>query len=108
MLAKRPRLEVPPIKMENLHPTVASELHFRKSSMSGNQFVNGRQTKSKWFHGFGPGFLVTAAFIGPGTVTTASTAGANFGFALVWTLVFSIAATIVLQEMSARLGTVTK
>jgi manganese transport protein len=50
---------------------------------------------------------VTAAFIGPGTVTTASTAGANFGFALVWTLVFSIAATIVLQEMSARLGLAT-
>ena len=53
---------------------------------------------------FGPGFLVTAAFIGPGTVTTASVAGARFGFALGWALVFSVLATIVLQEMSARLG----
>lgn len=30
----------------------------------------------------GPGLLVAAAFIGPGTVTTASKAGADFGFAL--------------------------
>lgn len=56
----------------------------------------------------GPGLLVTAAFIGPGTVTTASKAGASFGFTLVWTLVFSTLAAIVLQEMSARLGLVTR
>jgi len=62
----------------------------------------------KLFGRFGPGILVTAAFIGPGTITTASTAGANFGFALLWALVFSIFATIVLQEMSARLGLVTR
>jgi manganese transport protein len=53
---------------------------------------------------FGPGFIVTAAFIGPGTVTTASQAGASFGFALLWTVVFAILATILLQEMAARLG----
>jgi manganese transport protein len=57
---------------------------------------------------FGPGLLVTAAFIGPGTVTTASIAGADFGFALVWALVFSIGAAMVLQEMSARLGIVSR
>lgn len=55
----------------------------------------------------GPGAMVAAAFIGPGTVTTASVTGADYGYALVWTLVFSIVATIVLQEMSARLGLVT-
>ncbi len=57
---------------------------------------------------FGPGALVTAAFIGPGTITTCSLAGANFGYALLWGLVFSIVATIVLQEMSARLGIITQ
>lgn len=57
---------------------------------------------------FGPGLLVMAAFIGPGTVTTASNAGANYGFALLWTILFSVLATIVLQEMSARLGLVTR
>ena len=54
----------------------------------------------------GPGLLVTAAFIGPGTVTTASVAGAQFGFALVWAVVFSVIATLVLQEMAARLGVI--
>ncbi|QMW13161.1 Nramp family divalent metal transporter [Pseudoalteromonas sp. MT33b] len=55
----------------------------------------------------GPGLLVTAAFIGPGTITTASVAGANFGFALIWTLLFSVIATILLQSMAARLGVTT-
>ncbi len=57
---------------------------------------------------FGPGLLVTAAFIGPGTVTTASRAGAEFGFALLWALMFAVIATLVLQEMAARLGLVTR
>lgn len=56
---------------------------------------------------FGPGALVTAAFIGPGTVTACTLAGASFGYALLWALVFATAATIILQEMSARLGVVT-
>lgn len=56
----------------------------------------------------GPGLLVTAAFIGPGTVATASMAGAKFGFALLWTLLFAVLATIALQEMAARLGLVAR
>jgi manganese transport protein len=60
------------------------------------------------FFKFGPGALVTAAFIGPGTITTCSFAGANFGYALLWGMVFSIVATVVLQEMSARLGIITR
>ncbi len=56
----------------------------------------------------GPAAIVTAAFIGPGTVTTASIAGANYGYALIWAMVFSVFATIILQEMAARLGIVTR
>jgi len=55
----------------------------------------------------GPGALVAAAFIGPGTITTCTLAGAKYGYALLWALVFATFATIVLQEMSARLGTIT-
>ena len=53
---------------------------------------------------FGPGLMVTAAFIGPGTLTTASIAGAGHGLTLVWALGFSILTTLVLQEMAVRLG----
>lgn len=55
----------------------------------------------------GPGALVAAAFIGPGTVTTCTLAGVRTGTALLWALVFATVGTIVLQEMAARLGTVT-
>ncbi|MEO0417693.1 MAG: Nramp family divalent metal transporter [Pseudomonadota bacterium] len=55
----------------------------------------------------GPGALVTAAFIGPGTVTACTLAGAIHGYALLWALLFATVATIVLQEMSARLGLIT-
>ena len=56
----------------------------------------------------GPGALVAAAFVGPGTVTTASVIGAEYAYLLVWTIAFSILATMVLQEMSARLGLITR
>jgi Mn2+/Fe2+ NRAMP family transporter len=47
--------------------------------------------------------VISAAFIGPGTVTTASRAGSSYGLALVWALLFSVVATYVLQETTARL-----
>ncbi len=57
---------------------------------------------------FGPSTLVAAAFIGPGTLTTCSMAGVQTGYGLLWALLFSIVATIILQEMAARLGFVTR
>ena len=63
---------------------------------------------AKWFKNIGPGPLIAAAFIGPGTVTVCTIAGAQFGFALMWALGLSVFATIVLQEMSARLGLVSQ
>ena len=62
----------------------------------------------RWWNRLGPGLLVTAAFIGPGTVLTASVAGAQYGGALVWVVLFAMLAAIVLQEMAARLGLVTR
>lgn len=61
-----------------------------------------------WFKNIGPGTLVAAAFIGPGTVTVCTLAGAQFGLSLLWAMVLSIIATIVLQEMAARLGIITQ
>ena len=50
--------------------------------------------------------VISAAFIGPGTVTTAASAGARHGLDLLWALVFSTLACLVLQEASARLTVV--
>ena len=49
-------------------------------------------------------FVISAAFIGPGTVTTATSAGAQYGLTLLWTIVFAIIACIVLQEGAARIN----
>ena len=62
----------------------------------------------KWFREIGPGILIAAAFIGPGTVTLCTIAGASFGYSLIWAIVLSIFSTIVLQEMSLRIGLITK
>lgn len=61
-----------------------------------------------WKKYIGPGPLVAAAFIGPGTVTVCTIAGVNFGYELLWGLGLSIIATVVLQEMAARIGLLTQ
>ena len=48
--------------------------------------------------------IIAAAFIGPGTVTTAASAGAGHGSALLWAVLFSVIATFVLQEAAARIS----
>ncbi|MEQ5792412.1 Nramp family divalent metal transporter [Muricauda sp. NFXS6] len=60
------------------------------------------------FKKIGPGVLVAAAFVGPGTITMCTLAGARFGYALIWALLVSIIATIVLQGMAGRIGLVTQ
>lgn len=51
--------------------------------------------------------VISAAFIGPGTVTTALKSGALFDLELLWTVLFSILACYVLQESASRITIVT-
>lgn len=60
----------------------------------------------RFLNKIGPGSLIAAAFIGPGTVTVCTLAGVEFGFTLLWAMGLSIIATLVLQEMTVRLGLV--
>ncbi|RPG30627.1 MAG: divalent metal cation transporter [Muricauda sp. TMED12] len=60
------------------------------------------------FKKIGPGVLVAAAFVGPGTITMCTLAGVRFGYALIWALLVSIIATIVLQGMAGRIGLITQ
>ncbi|SCX98321.1 NRAMP (natural resistance-associated macrophage protein) metal ion transporters [Nonlabens sp. Hel1_33_55] len=60
------------------------------------------------FKNIGPATLVAAAFVGPGTITICTVAGATQGYTLLWAMLLSMLATIVLQEMAARLGLITK
>ncbi|AWX46269.1 Divalent metal cation transporter MntH [Flagellimonas maritima] len=58
------------------------------------------------FKKIGPGVLVAAAFVGPGTITICTIAGVRFGYTLIWAVLLSILATMVLQEMAGRIGVV--
>lgn len=69
--------------------------------------ANGTTNRAGGGIGLGPGILVAAAFVGPGTVMTALGAGARFGGSLLWVVVASVLLAILLQEMSARIGTLT-
>lgn len=61
----------------------------------------------KLFKNIGPATLVAAAFVGPGTITICTITGASYGYTLLWAMLLSMLATIVLQEMAARLGLIT-
>lgn len=60
------------------------------------------------FKNIGPGALVAAGFIGPGTVTTCTVSGASYGYTMLWALLFATVATIIFQEMASRVGIVTQ
>ena len=54
---------------------------------------------NKWIKNIGPGPIIAAAFIGPGTVTVCTLAGVKFGYALLWAMLISVVVTIILQFM---------
>jgi manganese transport protein len=55
----------------------------------------------------GPAFVAAIAYVDPGNVAANVTAGARYGFLLVWVLVASNAIAVLVQYLSAKLGIVT-
>src|ERR671928_1357892 len=55
----------------------------------------------------GPGFITANVDNDAGGIWTYSVAGAQFGYTLLWTLIPTTIALIVVQEMAARMGAVT-
>src|ERR1700675_2733358 len=55
----------------------------------------------------GPGLVTGAADDDPSGIATYSQAGAQFGYGLVWTLLFTYPLMAAIQEISARIGRVT-
>lgn len=66
--------------------------------------VKRKKTLKEKFQDMGPAAIVTSAFIGPGTITTTTLAGVNYRYELLWTILFSGLALIILMEMSSRIG----
>lgn len=55
----------------------------------------------------GPGIITANVDNDPGGILTYSQAGAKFGYGLLWTIIPTLIALIVVQEMAARMGAVT-
>lgn len=55
----------------------------------------------------GPAFVASIAYVDPGNVAANLTAGAEYGYLLVWVLVVSNAMAVLIQYLSAKLGLVT-
>ena len=56
----------------------------------------------------GPAALVTAAFIGPGTLTLCILTGVQHGFSLLWAMLLSVLITIFIQNTAARIAWTTR
>jgi len=59
------------------------------------------------FRLFGPAFVAAIAYVDPGNVAANLSAGAKFGYLLVWVLVLANAMAVIVQYLSAKLGLVT-
>ncbi|RAX22696.1 MULTISPECIES: Nramp family divalent metal transporter [unclassified Actinomyces] len=55
----------------------------------------------------GPAFVAAVAYVDPGNVAANITAGARYGYTLVWVLVLANAMAVLIQYQSAKLGIVT-
>lgn len=55
----------------------------------------------------GPAFIAAVAYVDPGNVATNVTAGAKFGYTLVWVVVMANVMAVLVQYLSAKLGMVT-
>ncbi|WP_072689056.1 Nramp family divalent metal transporter [Rhodococcus marinonascens] len=55
----------------------------------------------------GPAFVASIAYVDPGNVAANLTAGAKYGYLLVWVLVLANAMAVLVQYLSAKLGLVT-
>lgn len=62
----------------------------------------------KYLKNIGPGAIITAAFIGPGTVTTCIKSGYETGYSLLGVMVFAIIVAIFIQIFAAKVGIITQ
>jgi Mn2+/Fe2+ NRAMP family transporter len=63
--------------------------------------------RSKLLRIMGPGLITGASDDDPSGIATYSQVGAQFGYGLAWTLLFSYPLMVAIEEISARIGRVT-
>jgi NRAMP (natural resistance-associated macrophage protein)-like metal ion transporter len=77
------------------------------ASKSATASKAGKSKQSRALRALGPGIITGAADDDPSGIATYSQAGAQFGFAITWTLLFTYPLMAAIQEISARIGRTT-
>ncbi|MFZ6655964.1 NRAMP family divalent metal transporter [Undibacterium sp. TJN19] len=67
---------------------------------------NAKATEKTWLAKLGPGLITGAADDDPSGIATYSQAGAQFGFNMLWTVLFTYPLMVGIQVVSARIGRV--
>ena len=70
--------------------------------------IFGRARLQKDLRALGPGLITGAADDDPSGIATYSQAGAQFGHAMLWTVVVTLPLMAAIQIVSARIGCVTR
>ena len=60
------------------------------------------RTFAEYFRSFGPGIVIVLTWLGAGDVVDMATAGANYGYSLVWVFVLAIAMRFLFVSLIAR------
>src|SRR5699024_11675243 len=69
--------------------------------------ARGRPPRGRLLPLLGPAFVAAIAYVDPGNVAANLTAGARYGYLLLWVLVAANAMAVLVQYQSAKLGLVT-
>lgn len=80
----------------------------KKLSKDASESLNGRTRGFKRLLPFlGPAFIASVAYIDPGNFATNIAAGSQYGYLLLWVILFSNLIAVLIQSMSAKLGIAT-
>lgn len=82
-----------------------AHIHGRRIQLRG--FKRPPRGAWKWLLILGPGLIATSAGNDAGGIATYSSAGAKFGYDLIWVMIVVTVAYAVIQEMCSRLGAAT-
>lgn len=82
------------------------EVGWRAVTRAGHEAARPVGVVRRFIDGLGPGLIAGAADDDPSGISTYSTAGAAFGFATLWTALFSFPLMAAVQLMCARIGMV--
>jgi manganese transport protein len=86
-------------------------MHSPAATASGGVVAGGKGRRAfrgdqVWSY-FGPAFVASVAYIDPGNFATNILGGSQFGYRLLWVLLWSNAMAILIQYLAAKLGIVT-